>query len=387
MVDCAAYGDSVAITCADSAEDAGPVWIQVAKAGAFRGHPSGPFELGAKQFDEIVRNFKATANQRVPVDYEHVSEADPTSGSIPTKGAPAQGWIVDLENRGDTLWGLVEWRPDARAYIRDGAYRYLSPAIRFGAKDRDTGKPCGARLTSAALTNQPFLDGMMPLAASDKTETNMATEDELLDKQMRAALSLAEDCPAEEVEAKIKAMGYQAAMRLMGRRMKAGMAGRMAGDAPAPGAPPSEEEKTATAKAAELSLLLSERDKRLADLERSHKTLTDAQTKRDQADRESEVDAAIAAYGEKKGIAKENRGDMLTLLSASPDAFRRLYPPVAAHQRYMLQTIAARPGADPPQAQRPRDTLSEAKRLMSEKKISYDAALNEAARTMRDSAR
>lgn len=159
--------DGVLLSDATAPEDGKPVWIQVAKSGAFQGHPMGAFELNAKVFGEIIANFKSTLNRRIPIDYEHASEQDPTSGSIPTSGAPAQGWITDLKIEGGNLWGLVEWLPQARDQIRSGQYRYLSPAVRFGAKDRVTGKPIGARLTSAALTNEPFLDGMAPLAARD----------------------------------------------------------------------------------------------------------------------------------------------------------------------------------------------------------------------------
>lgn len=145
-----------------------PVWIQLAKVGTFKGHPAGPFELTPSTFDEIVQNFLATANRRIPIDFEHASEADPTAGSIPQEGAPAQGWIVQLDNRGLAgLWGLVEWLEPARTYIREGKYKFFSPAIRFGSRDRVTGKPIGARLTSGAITNTPFLDALQPLAAKD----------------------------------------------------------------------------------------------------------------------------------------------------------------------------------------------------------------------------
>ena len=146
--------------------DASPVWNQIAKVGTFRGHPAGPFELSPKVFGEIVANFSATTNKRVPIDFEHASEADESSGSIPSDGAPAQGWILDLQNRGTAgLWGLVEWLEPARSLILAGKYRYFSPAIRFGARDRVTGQTIGAKLTSGALTNQPFLDGLVPVTA------------------------------------------------------------------------------------------------------------------------------------------------------------------------------------------------------------------------------
>lgn len=155
--------------------EAGPpklVWNQLNKLGAFRGHPAGPFEITEQINGEIERNFRATQNKKIPIDFEHASEQAPTEGSIPTEGAPAQGWIHDLQNRGKAgLWGLVEWLEPARSYIKQGKYKFFSPAIRFGSKDRVTGQPIGARMTSGALTNNPFLDGLMPVAASDRSQT------------------------------------------------------------------------------------------------------------------------------------------------------------------------------------------------------------------------
>ncbi len=143
------------------------VWIQIARPGHFKGHSAGPFTLDAKVFSEIIRNFRATTNRRVAIDFEHASEQDSARGAIPFGGAPAQGWIVDLQERGDGLYGLVEWLPLAAQYIKAGQYKFFSPAIRFNSKDRVTGKNIGATLTSGALTNRPYLDAMKPLAARD----------------------------------------------------------------------------------------------------------------------------------------------------------------------------------------------------------------------------
>ncbi len=156
-----------------------PRWNQLAKVGTFRGHPSGPFELTPVIFDEIARNFNATINKRVPIDYEHASEQSATEGTIPTEGAPAHGWILAMENRGRAgLWGLTTLHPKAARKVREGQYLFFSPAIRFGSRDRETGQPIGARMTSGALTNNPFLDGMNVFLASDRgTETAMNGSD------------------------------------------------------------------------------------------------------------------------------------------------------------------------------------------------------------------
>lgn len=140
-------------------------WIQVARIGQFRGHPAGPFQFTPAVFDTIIRNFTRTTNRAVPVDYEHATEA--TEGGVYQKGAPAIGWIVKLDNRGqEGLWGYVEWiNAQAVEYVRNGQYRFFSPAVSFNAINAMTGEPQGPTLVSGGLTNRPFLDGMTPITA------------------------------------------------------------------------------------------------------------------------------------------------------------------------------------------------------------------------------
>lgn len=159
--------DSAPVSAGEGVAQPAPVWIQLARQGAFAGHPSGrPFKLDRRAFETMIANFKANKDGRLPIDFEHASEQAPNEGSLPVSGAPAQGWIVDLSIRADgNLWALVEWGDLARSYIREGKYRFISPAFHLKMKDRETGREIGPYLSSAGLTNQPFLDGMQPLAA------------------------------------------------------------------------------------------------------------------------------------------------------------------------------------------------------------------------------
>lgn len=143
-------------------------WIQVAKLGEFRGHTAGNFRFTPEVFAEIIANFRATANRAVPVDYEHTTER--MDGTIPLHGAPAVGFITDLQVRGanaaDGLWGKVEWvDTTAVEYVRSKRYRFFSPAVVFDATHPASGKDIGAALVSGGLTNRPFLDGMAPITA------------------------------------------------------------------------------------------------------------------------------------------------------------------------------------------------------------------------------
>lgn len=155
----------VAMSADASTEDR--VWVQIAKSGHFEGHRAGPFDLNEAVFRDIIQNYKDVDGGRVAFDFEHASESDPTEGSIPTDGAPAQGRIHDLRVDAGNLYAQVEWFEPAKTLIKQGKYWGVSPAIRFNAKHPVTGKAIGARLTSCALTNSPFLREMAPLAAKD----------------------------------------------------------------------------------------------------------------------------------------------------------------------------------------------------------------------------
>lgn len=151
--------------------------IQVARCGTFDGHSQGAFAFDPATFDAIVRNFDATENKRIPIDYEHASEM-PTAPGVMQSGAPAVGWVTHLESRGEAgLYASVDWvDPQAVERIRMGQYAYCSPAVVFGAIDPSTGEAIGPKLTSVALTNRPFLDGMAALTARDPIAASLAPE-------------------------------------------------------------------------------------------------------------------------------------------------------------------------------------------------------------------
>ena len=159
------YSKKELVLCADDGD--GPTWNQISTRGTFAGHGAGVFSLDDHVFADIVRNYREVDGGKVSFDFEHASEQDAASGTIPITGCPAQGWILDLKIMPDGLHALVDWLEPARTYIRERKYQFVSPAIRFGAKDPRTAKPIGARLTSVACTNQPFLRGLQPLAAKD----------------------------------------------------------------------------------------------------------------------------------------------------------------------------------------------------------------------------
>ena len=156
-----------------------PRWVQCADAGDFKGHSSGSFKFDKKVFDELVKNFRRHPSYKkgsdgygeadvIPFDFHHANEAD--ASRIAATGAPAQGWVLDLESRMGAdnepeLWALGRWLEPARSYIREGRYKWLSVAVWPKARDAKTGAEIGWYMSSIALTNDPFIQGMKPITA------------------------------------------------------------------------------------------------------------------------------------------------------------------------------------------------------------------------------
>lgn len=135
-------------------------WVEIARCGEWKGHPAGEFKITPEILASVVAVFDAQANP-VVLDYEHQS----TDGAK----APAAGWIQKLEIRdGDRLWAFVEWTEIAAEEIRAGQYRFTSSVLLFGVPDRVTGEPLLARLHSVGATNCPFIDGLQPIALTEK---------------------------------------------------------------------------------------------------------------------------------------------------------------------------------------------------------------------------
>lgn len=132
------------------------------------------FSITSDDIDSMIRNFEQRANGQTVIDYEHASEMPELAkgGAI-----PAAGWMHGLRKRKihdprskelvDALTALAEWTPKAEEMLKNGEYRFFSPAIDWSKTDKKTGKPIGAALTSGALTNHPFLEELPPITLSD----------------------------------------------------------------------------------------------------------------------------------------------------------------------------------------------------------------------------
>jgi phage I-like protein len=175
-----------------------PDWVHVLPKGMFAGRDGrGPWTLSDPE-GFIDRTLEYCSGTDVVVDYEHQTERSEANG----QPAPAAGWVKEYEVRPDGVWAKIAWTPRGAAMIRNGEYRYISPAF-FEDKEGNV-----IRLDSVALVGQPNLE----LKALNKAQKPLnsvqkqgVTSMDLL-AQLAAILGLAEGATEEAVISAVKAL-------------------------------------------------------------------------------------------------------------------------------------------------------------------------------------
>lgn len=160
-----------------AADPSNPKWVQLCATGkyVYRGQP---IDIAPATFDEMVSNFRAhpayDATARTFAG-KPTAEVAPLvqAGKLgvialnfdhPPQGAPrpGHGWFLDVERRGEQLWGLCFLDPEAHAGMLAAAWKWTSIEWADNAKN-NAGETIGAYLSGVALTNDPFIQGMTPI--------------------------------------------------------------------------------------------------------------------------------------------------------------------------------------------------------------------------------
>lgn len=174
--------------------DNGPKWVQVTREGNFPGYLGGlkPFAFTRADLQSMVDNLRkhpsykmdASGNaigQVIPWDFNHASEMNPAEGDLAVSGAPAQAWTLDMQIRNGAdgkgeLWALTQFMEPGMTYVRSGQYKWASVAVTFNAVDPQTAQNVGAMVTTIAMTNTPFVEGMSELAATRRGASQDAVQ-------------------------------------------------------------------------------------------------------------------------------------------------------------------------------------------------------------------
>lgn len=130
------------------------------------------------------------------LDYEHQTLLAEENG----QPAPASGWGANLQLLDDGLYAEVEWTERAKAMIRAGEYRFISPVFTFDEKS-------GAvlKLLHVALTNYPALTGQRPVAAKHNLQDSVMP----LKPETAALLGVAVDASVDDIHTAVTALKSQ----------------------------------------------------------------------------------------------------------------------------------------------------------------------------------
>ena len=140
----------------------------------------------ADDIDACVAHVKSRRerhpNRDFVIDYEHQT--------LSGKEAPAAGWYSDLnaivrDGKKVARATISQWTKKAADYILAGEYRYDSPVFVSNSVDKETGKQEPLILKHIGLTNEPFIDGLLPVAAkSFLNDTTIIGKDTVMDETM-----------------------------------------------------------------------------------------------------------------------------------------------------------------------------------------------------------
>jgi phage I-like protein len=256
---------------------------QIAYPLVSKSHSSGEFQLTTKNFEEIVTNYRTRSTGQIQVCFEHHASLGPEDMD-PRIGSPAQGWVRNLSVGSDgCLYGEVELYEPARGYVKDGKYKFMSPAIRFGTRDKATGQNVGCSIEEVSLTNLPHLEKQKGVwINSDKSKNPQYNKETNMDELEKLKLEL------EKLRLQLQA------------------------------------------KEAEVATLKSSSDEETKKFsEKLETAVSEAEAKvRSEFEAKAEVEVAFSSYKEKFGLKDAQKASMLKIRLADKAAFDEMYPKV-----------------------------------------------------------
>ncbi len=163
-----------------------PEWIHLLPAPADglvqTGDKRGPYTL-APMAEIIAATFSET--DAFEIDINHA-----TYHSAPKGGrSDAMGWVSEMQERADGLWGRVEWTEEGARLVKGRAYKGISPVVIHDENKKIT------RLANASLVNHPNLRGLRALHAE---------EYDMVPKWLADMLGLADDATEDQARAALK---------------------------------------------------------------------------------------------------------------------------------------------------------------------------------------
>lgn len=164
-----------------------PEWVHLLPAGTggtIRTQDArGPFTVGDAK--ALIANSMKLGGGRLAIDENHSIDVAAKGGSP----SPARGWIVEMEERENGIWGRVDWNSTGRQLLKDRAYRGISP-VTASTKGKEV-----KLILRASLVNTPNMHELVML----HMETPMNWMEKLVEM-----LGLSAEATEEEVTAALQ---------------------------------------------------------------------------------------------------------------------------------------------------------------------------------------
>ena len=143
--------------------------IDVLREGTFDNPQFGELVFDEPKMDAFISNFKAgVVGRDVVLKVEHGGSSE------------AAGWFRDLyKAKRDfngrellVLRAVIDFTPLGVEKVRSGQYKYFSAEYKDHYCNKETGADYGPTIPAGALTNEPFIPGLMPIILSDDGSKN-----------------------------------------------------------------------------------------------------------------------------------------------------------------------------------------------------------------------
>jgi hypothetical protein len=138
-------------------DDAEGTWIQALPLGTYEHPEYGTIEITPEKVAQFAQNVSdKVRGQDLDIDYDHKQ-----------RDGVAAGWVTAADARTDGLYLNVKWTDKARQHLTAKEYRYFSPEFTDEWTHPATKATHKNVLFGGALTNRPFLKGILPINLSE----------------------------------------------------------------------------------------------------------------------------------------------------------------------------------------------------------------------------
>jgi phage I-like protein len=206
----AEFGFLVDVSTGVRLDESGEVvtsWVQAIPLGKWQHPIHGEINITSERAQRFADNVKKNVRgQDLDIDYDHKE-----------KTGEAAGWVKDAEARADGVYLFIEWTKSAASKIKEKAYRYFSPDFFDKWEHPSLKETFEDVLAGGALTNRPFLKGILPInlseAFAEHTDPLLGVLAKKLQevgvdpKKLRLLLGLKEDAADADVTAALTEKG------------------------------------------------------------------------------------------------------------------------------------------------------------------------------------